>query len=96
MKDRKRFLVVFAIFWIIGLVGGYALGVGSALLPAETVEYNYFFSEKAANSDVEPIKKPCSSDDDDDNEDGGILTVVIEKAGLNNIPEKIIDWVNPQ
>lgn len=98
MKDRKRFLIVFAIFWVIGLVGGYYLGVGSALLPSETVEYNYFFSEKSADSDVQPINRKCSiADDSDENDDdNGVLTVIIEKSGLKNLPEKLVDWVSPQ
>lgn len=98
MKDRKRFIIVFAIFWVIGLLGGYYLGVGSAILPAETIEYNYYFSEKSTDSAVEPIKRNCSSDDnsDENNDSEGILTFVIEKSGLKNLPEKLVDWVNPQ
>jgi hypothetical protein len=98
MKDRKRFLIVFAIFWVIGLVGGYYLGVGSALLPSETVEYNYFFSEKSADSTVEPIKhtRSAADDTDEDNDESGLLSVLIEKSGLKNLPDKLVDWVSPQ
>jgi hypothetical protein len=98
MKDRRRLIIVFSVFWIIGLLGGYYLGVGSALLPAETVEYNYYFAEKSAHSDVEPINKKCSNtnDEDDEGHDGSFVATLIEKAGLDNLSDKIVDWVSPQ
>ncbi len=94
MKDRKRFIIVFAIFWIIGLLGGYYLGVGSSMVPSESIEYNYFFSEKASGSDVEPIKKNCDSAEDED--DTNYLHVLVRKVGVDQLPQRIADFFSPQ
>ena len=95
VKDHKRFFLVFAIFWIIGLLGGYFLGVGSSFLPTENVEYNYYFSEKAEGSDVEPIKKNCTgkSTDATTNDDGNSFYVILKDAGILNLPHKVMSYI---
>lgn len=94
MKDRKRFLLIFAIFWIIGMVGGYFLGVGSAFLPSENVEYNYYFSEKAEGSDVEPIKKNCDGQANGTTNDGeNGFYLILKESGILNVPKKLVDRI---
>jgi len=89
MKDRKRFLFVFAICWVIGLLGGYFLGLGSAILPSENIEYNYYFSEKAEGSDVEPINKKCTkSDNTKKTEDDNTFYVVVKHLGILEVPKR--------
>lgn len=96
MKDRKRFLLVFAVCWVIGLTGGYYLGLGSAILPSENVEYTYYYSEKADDSDVEPIKK-CSTTESDDckkvqTEDDSFY-VVVRNFVVLEIPKKLLNRI---
>lgn len=96
MKDRKRFLLVFAVCWVIGLTGGYYLGLGSAILPSENVEYNYYYSEKANDSDVEPIKK-CTTKATDDSkkaqsEDDNFF-VVVRNFVVIEIPKRLLNRI---
>lgn len=90
MKYQKKFILIFCLFWVVGLVGGYYLGVGSAILPTESIEYNYYFSEKGENSSVEPIKKECSNEDEIENEEGGMFIKVIKSFPIFSIPQKVI------
>ena len=93
MKDRKRFLLIFAVFWIIGMVGGYFLGVGSAFLPAENVEYNYYYSEKAEGSDVEPIKKNCDGQASSTTDSENGFYRILKESGILNIPHKLVEKI---
>lgn len=90
MKDRKRFVLIFALFWVIGLTGGYFLGVGSSFLPKENVEYNYYFSEKAEDSDVEPISK-CKKADAENTPEESKIHALLRKTGLLNLPQRVVD-----
>ncbi len=93
MKDRKRFLLVFAVCWVIGLTGGYFLGIGSAILPSENVEYTYYYSKKASGSDVEPVKK-CSKIEIKDCEEAEAendkFFVVIKNVGVLELPKRLL------
>lgn len=92
MKERKHFLLVFAICWVIGLTGGYYLGLGSAMVPTEYIEYNYYFSEKAEDSDVEAINKKCphTKENEQPDKDDNFFTV-IKNAGILEMPKKFIN-----
>jgi len=86
MKNQKKFILVFALFWVIGLLGGYFLGVGSAVLPTEYIEYNYYFSEKTKDSEVEPISKECSEDADDES----VFSKALKNLHLLSAPKKVL------
>jgi len=93
MKYQKKFILVFALFWVIGLLGGYYLGVGSAILPTEYVEYNYYFTEKA-DSSVEPISREC--DEDSKSNEDSVLSKTLKSLHLYSIPKKILkDLLSP-
>jgi hypothetical protein len=88
MKNQKKFILVFATFWVLGLVGGYYLGVGSGLLPNENIEYNYYFSENTNNSSVESIEKSCS--ENFEKEDNSTIEVLMKSLNFQSIPQKVI------
>jgi hypothetical protein len=93
MKDRKRFLLVFAVCWVIGLTGGYFLGLGSAILPSENVEYTYYYSEKASDSDVEPVKKCSKTETDNCKEaeaENDKFFVVIKNVVVLELPKRLL------
>ena len=95
MKDRKRFLLIFAVFWIIGMAGGYFLGVGSSFIPKENVAYNYYYSEKAEGSDVEPIKRNCAEKNDSpgsEKENGFVK--ILRDSGILSLPQKLLNRIN--
>ncbi len=45
MKNRKRFLFIFCLFWVIGLLGSYFFASSFHALPERTVDYTYYFSQ---------------------------------------------------
>ena len=88
MKYQKKFILVFALFWVIGLFGGYFLGVGSAIVPKENIEYNYYFSEKINDSSVESISTEGSDDNEAENETTFLKT--IKSINIFSIPKRVI------
>ncbi len=87
MKSQRKFIFIFALCWIIGLTGGYFLGVGSAILPTENVEYNYYFSENKSESGVESLDSECS---EKANDDESTFTEVIKNLKIFSFPKKVI------
>jgi hypothetical protein len=93
MKDRKRFILVFAISWVIGLSGGYYLGVGSAFVPTENVEYNYYFSQNAQDAEVEMVKKECAEKQESEctaKEDDDHFVVILKNVDVLEVPRRIL------
>lgn len=89
MKDKKRFLIIFAVFWMIGMLGGYFLGVGSSFLPSENIDYNYYYTEKAEGSDVEPIKRSCKENKECTEHNQNRFGQILKDSGVLNVPQKI-------
>lgn len=88
MKNKRHFILIFCLFWAIGLIGGYYLGVGSAILPTENIEYNFYFSENSNDSDVEIIKTECS--EELLKEDEGTIKTLFQNLNLHSLPQKVL------
>lgn len=92
MKFNKKSVIVFALCWAIGLVGGYYIGVESALIPNDTIEYGYYFSESIEATDVETVDSDDSGDKKSDcaeDKEDSRFTSFIKNLHLEMIPKRI-------
>ena len=82
MKFKKKTIILLALCWIVGIAGGYFIGIESASIPTENIDYNYY-SKDYARSSVKTVEPEQSEEEE------GHLTRFIRSLHLMDIPKKI-------
>ncbi len=83
MKNFKKSLFVFCVFWIIGIVGGYYIGLKSSAVPTENIEYGYYFSKTNTATNVETVKSVEKKNHQEANKDDDENSVLFRVKSIN-------------
>lgn len=89
MKFKKKTIFILAICWIVGIAGGYFIGVESASIPSEYIDYNFYSSDYAKSS----VKTVDHNSEDDCNEEESRFTQFVKSLNLIEIPKKIFNKI---
>ncbi len=89
MKMKKKTVLILALCWVAGIAGGYYIGVESASIPSEQIDFNYF-NDSPHQSEVQSIE---NSDDSEADKDDSYLNRLFEESRLFNLPKRIFEKV---
>lgn len=89
MKFKKKTIFILAICWIVGIAGGYFIGVESASIPSEYIDYNFYSSDYAKSS----VKTVDHNSEGDCNEEESRFTQFVKSLNLIEIPKKIFNKI---
>ena len=89
MKIKKKTIFILAICWVVGIAGGYLIGVESASIPTENIDYNYYSSDYTKSS----VKTVDHHSEGDHNEEESRFTQFVKSLNLMEIPKKIFNKI---
>lgn len=92
MKEHKKSILIFALFWVIGITGGYYLGVGSEVLPTEEINYNLYLATTPQKCKVEPVAKRTQVvEKDSDNDSKADYFILLRQFEIDKIPALMVN-----
>ncbi len=88
MKMKKKTVLILALCWVVGIAGGYYIGVVSASIPTEQIDFNYF-NDSPYQSEVQSIEN--IEDSEAEEKDDSYLNRLFEESRLFNLPKRIFE-----
>lgn len=91
MKDHKKSILVFCLFWIVGILGGYYLGVGSGVLPEKDLNYNLILSSNTNDSGVQPVTLNDEQElEESDRQNEKDYFIILRQLEIDKIPALLV------